>query len=764
KRLPVIQNSAYFKPYLLEQMYGNGNFLFEDYFNEDPSFKDYYRYNNSTDWQDNVFEPGRTTGANVNVRGGDEIAKYFFSGGYLHDEGSVKNTSYDRFNARFNADIDITEWLTAQARMGITYSNSKLKQQGLNYANPVLNSLKKAPFLYSHIKDSNNVVLPLTENADVIGLSNPDAVINKSELWVSSYNFIGSVNFTFKISEKLEANVMGASELNKINEFVFLPNYGFYNNEYPSFNEVKKGIGNFSRNSTDFNLRYSNTIDEVHNIFAIYGVRMNSDKIVQAIDRGVGTPSDEFKDLGLVRSEGRTKSGYQWLRREFTNFLGLSYNLKEEYFVDISLSADASSNFGSEAGTKILGVPVAFSPAIGLGWDISKKAGLSYNTIVNHLKARISAGQIANAVYNPFISLNAYTPVAYYTATGYAKVVFQNEKLTWEKTRKINAGFDLALLKQKMFVSVDAYYHNTIDLLNNTSTSEEFGTQRWINNGDLNTMGSELTFKYKAYSGPSIKWNTELALGQYITKVANLDKDLIYEFGPGQKIFRNNERAGAFYGYEVVKVISSDIEANALNLRHSNGTPFRAGDIQFRDNFQDGIIDDRDKVIIGNSAPDFYGSWVNKITYKQYSLLADISFVYGNELYNHTRRQLESMSGFENQSTATLRRWQVNGQETDIPTAAWGDPIENSRFSDRWIEDGSYVRLKRITITVNLNKWLKSVNNSELYLSGINLITLDRYLGYDPEFAYGTSILWEGIDFCKFPQNRSIVLGVKFGL
>jgi hypothetical protein len=213
-----------------------------------------------------------------------------------------------------------------------------------------------------------------------------------------------------------------------------------------------------------------------------------------------------------------------------------------------------------------------------------------------------------------------------------------------------------------------------------------------------------------------------------------------------------------------VKVIASDAEASALYLSNSDGTPFKAGDIQFKDHFEDGIIDDKDKVIIGNTNPDFYGSWVNRIGYKQFSLLVDISFVYGNQLYNHTRRIMESMDGFENQSSATQRRWQIDGQETDMPTAAWGDPIGNSRFSDRWIEDGSFVRLKRVTLTVNLDKWLKWFNNSEVYVSGINLLTFDNYLGYDPEFAYGSSILWEGLDYGKFPQNRSIVLGLKFGL
>jgi hypothetical protein len=366
--------------------------------------------------------------------------------------------------------------------------------------------------------------------------------------------------------------------------------------------------------------------------------------------------------------------------------------------------------------------------------------------------------------YNPYISKNFYLPIQYFTATGYIKPIVENEELQWEKTNKLNAGIDMSFAKQRLFISLDVYSNKTLDLLNNSYSNIALGTDYWENSGNINTLGSELSLKLRAIDRSSFKWNSELMLSKYVSTISGLEKELIYDFGSGQKRFANDEASGSFYGYEVVGVIASDEDAFNLDLKHSNGTKFNAGDIQFADNYEDGIIDDKDKVNIGNPAPDFYGSWVNKFSYKQFSLLADISFVVGNDIYNHTRRELESMSGFENQSTATLRRWQIDGQETDIPTSGWGDPMGNSRFSDRWIEDGSFVRLKRITFEINLNKWLKSSNNSMLYISGINLFTLDRYLGYDPEFAYGNSILLQGIDYCKFPQNRSIMIGVKFGL
>lgn len=764
KRMPVIMNSDYIKPYLLEQMYGNGFFKFDDYFIEDQTFNQYYRYNNSTDWQDEVFGLGNSAGVNVNIRGGDAIAKYFFAGGYLHDEGSVKNTYYNRFNVRFNADIDMAEWLTASANMGVTYSNGQFMQQGLSYANPVLTSLVKAPFLAPFIIDSTNVALPLTEDADVLGFSNPYEIVNESEASLSSYNFIGTLNFKAKITDHLEANVRASSELNKINEIVFIPNYGFYNNEYPEENQVRKGISGFSRLSTEFNLKYNRTFNESHTLNTIIGFRTFNDEIIQDIGTGVGTPSDEFKDLGTTIEDGRTKSGYQIFRKDINSYAGLSYNFREKIFVDVSLGADASSNIGKNASPQYFGVPVALSPALGIGWNLSDLMGLNYFSVMNYLKLRLSGGQIANVVYNPYISKNFYLPIQYFTATGYIKPIVENEELQWEKTNKINFGADMSFAKQKLFISLEVYAHTTLDLLNNSFSNIALGTEYWTNAGNVNIKGSELSVKFKAFDRASFKWNSELILAQYTSTISNLETELVYDFGTGEKLFANDEETGSFYGYEVVGVIASDAEASALNLRHSSGSNFNAGDIQFYDKDENGIINDADKVNIGSPAPDFFGSWVNKFSYKQFSLLADISFVVGNDIYNHTRRELESMSGFENQSTATLRRWQIDGQETDMPTAVWGDPMGNNRFSDRWIEDGSYVRLKRITLEINLNKWLKSKNNSVFYISGINLFTLDNYLGYDPEFAYGNSILWEGIDYCKFPQNRSIMVGVKFAL
>lgn len=764
KRIPVISNATYFKPYLLEQMYSNGFFKFDDYFIENPEFNQYYRYNNATDWQETTFGLGRTAGVNVNITGGDAIAKYSLSGGYLRDEGSVNNTFYNRFNARFNADIDMAEWLTASANMGVSYSNGQLMQQGLSYANPVLNALVKAPFLAPFIIDSLNVPLPLTEDADVLGFSNPYEVINSSEVTLSAYNFIGTINFNMQITDHLQGNVRGSSERNKINDYVFIPNHGFYNNDYPNLNQVKKGNSSFSRLSSEFNLIYNNTFNEIHNLGATAGVRTFADEINQDIGTGVGTPSDEFKDLGTTLEDGRTKSGYQYLRNDLTAFAGFSYNLREELFAEISLSADASSNAGKETTPRIIGVPVAFSPAVGLGWDVSDRLELDYSKPLNYLKLRLSGGQVANLGYDPYISRNFYLPKQYYTATGYIKPILENESLQWERTNKINFGADMAFAKQKLYVSLDLYYHNTIDLLNSINSDVVLGTEYWSNSGQLNTLGSELRATYRVVEQGAFRWETNLVISQYVSMINRMKKDLVYDFGAGQKIFSNSTPAGAFYGYEVIGVIASDAEADQLNLSHANGSKFKAGDIRFRDQDDNGVIDDADKVNIGNPAPDFYGSWVNRIRYGQFSLMADISFVAGNEIYNHTRRQLESMSGFENQSTATLRRWQIDGQETDMPTAVWGDPMGNSRFSDRWIEDGSYIRLKRITLIIHLNKWLKSSSNSELYITGINLLTLDRYLGYDPEFAYGSGILWEGIDYCKFPQNRSVMIGVKFRL
>jgi len=226
--------------------------------------------------------------------------------------------------------------------------------------------------------------------------------------------------------------------------------------------------------------------------------------------------------------------------------------------------------------------------------------------------------------------------------------------------------------------------------------------------------------------------------------------------------------AGVFYGYRTAGVFATTAEAEAAGLYNvlttGSRSYFGAGDVIFVNQDDDPAIDDRDKVIIGDPNPDLYGTLFTTVGWKRLTLDAQLGYSWGNDIYNYLRRQLESGSNFFNQTTALNRRWIGEGQQTDIPRATFGDPMGNARFSDRWIEDGSYLRLRRVTLSYRLpvnSIWMQGLT---LWVTGNNLFTLTRYLGADPESSVSGSVLSQGIDVGMLAQGRSVLVGLKLNL
>ena len=239
---------------------------------------------------------------------------------------------------------------------------------------------------------------------------------------------------------------------------------------------------------------------------------------------------------------------------------------------------------------------------------------------------------------------------------------------------------------------------------------------------------------------------------------------LITSFLGGEKITKVGYPMGMFYGYRSLGVFVTREQADQANLFDKAGRRFNAGDIHFEDLDNNGIIDEQDKTIIGDPHPDFTLGFTNSIFFKGFSLNLFVYYVKGVDVFNYLRSQTESMDGVENQSTAVYNRWITEGQSTSIPRASFGDPMGNNRFSNRWIEDGSFLRLKSATLSYTFPGKLSFIHELNIYLTGINLITSTRYLGYDPEFSYLNGVLGQGIDYGKIPQPRSMVIGLKIGL
>jgi len=241
------------------------------------------------------------------------------------------------------------------------------------------------------------------------------------------------------------------------------------------------------------------------------------------------------------------------------------------------------------------------------------------------------------------------------------------------------------------------------------------------------------------------------------------------------------QAANLFYGYKSLGVFSTTADAQAASAHAAgeatydakglyflddshNRVYFEAGDVHFADLNGDGMIDAQDQTIIGDPNPDIYGNIFTSLSWKRFTLDVRFNYSLGNDIYNYMRSQLEGGSRFMNQSTAMLRRWQVEGQQTDMPRITFQDPKGNSRFSDRWIEDGSYLRLKSVTLSYNLPINSEYIQGFQFWVQGNNLLTFTKYLGTDPEMTMTSSVLGQGIDLGRLGQSRSIVAGVKINL
>ena len=229
------------------------------------------------------------------------------------------------------------------------------------------------------------------------------------------------------------------------------------------------------------------------------------------------------------------------------------------------------------------------------------------------------------------------------------------------------------------------------------------------------------------------------------------------------------ESANLFYGYKTDGVFASTQQAKeaGLYIMAENGVdkiPFGAGDMCFVDRTGEGEINEEDMQVIGDPNPDFYGNIYSSLSWKRLTLDVRLNYSVGNDIYNYMRSQLEGGNRFMNQTTAMVNRWQVEGQQTSMPKATFQDPMGNSRFSDRWIEDGSYLKLKSVTLSYDLPIVSEYLQGIQFWLQGNNLLTFTNYLGTDPESAMTSSVIGQGIDLGRLPQSASIVAGVKINL
>ncbi len=591
-----------------------------------------------------------------------------------------------------------------------------------------------------------------------------------------AFRFFGSIGFNYQLSRSFALSTTVGIIYDKTRDKFFIPRKGVTTDTLNSDialsrsgSMVKAYFSLYDDSKLSFTKRFKN----VHELSARLGFRYLKSKAEQDFGLGYNSPIDQLTSIqygqNSLRSIGGGIGEATWLNTYFNT----DYSYADKYILSFNIATDGSSKFGKNISDALSvgGTRFAVLPSIAGAWLISSENFMT-SSFFDLLKLRASYGLSGNDDIGNYTARQTYVSQNLLGLQGLVRSGFGNDQLQWEQVKKLNAGLDVSILNERVSLSFDAYQKKVDKMLISESTPIAAGSSFPFfvsNSGAMTTQGLEASVNARIINH-TFKWDLGFNAANSTSKIDRLPVNNIFtSFAGATYITQPGSVPNLFYGYKTNGVFISDNVAaqENLSIKNPNGSlvPFKGGDIRFVDVNGDHIIDDNDKQVIGNPNPKFFGGVSNRFEYKKFSLDALFTFVQGNDIYNYTRNQLEAESGYNNQTTAVINRWRTNGDDTNTPKTTFGDPMGNSHFSDRWIEDGSYLRLRTLTLSYNmLFKKQRGFKYAVVYLTGNNLFTFTKYRGYDPEFSAGESVFTQGIDNALEPQVKSVQLGLRIGL
>lgn len=750
--------------------------------NDDPNYYYYNMYHNNTDWKKEVYREAAAQNYKVNVQGGDNVAMYNLSLGYMESESVVKENDFSRLNIRFNTDIELLKNLKTQ--FNISYSNTTrdLRDDGFTTSySPNVLALIKSPFLSPYAYDANGNLTGRVAAMDWFGCRNPLTIFsmgsgdNKNRHEYTLFNVQLAPRYEF--SKNMSFQTSFNYSLSRMNERYYLPETGvpdMYTYRSKTASQFAKQEAIYSDSRLEWKKQLGN-----HYVGVYGGFRLSYYAYDSNYQLGYNTGNDKIPDIS-TSLDYREVGGADDKWMNFSYYANADYNYQNKYFVQGTLTAETSSRFGKETddGLKMGGLCWGIFPSIQAGWLISSESWFRSVSFVDYLKLTAGYDLSGNDDVDYNASRTYFASKRFMNkAIGLQMSNIGNEKLQWETTKRFNIGLETNLFNNRVNLAVDFFKSKTDNLLTLKELPYVAGLKSmWSNEGALENKGYEIRMNVKVLNLKDWKWEVGATAGHYKNKITSLpdNKSYITNIVGASVLTQSGYAAGVFYGYKTLGVFATDEAAAAAGkdgyLKSITQTGavqyFKAGDMHFADRNDDGIIDEKDMAVIGDPNPDLYGNIHTTLNYKRLTLNVLFNYSLGNDIYNYQRRILESGGEYMNQTTAMLNRWTTEGQITDIPKITYGDPMGNSRFSERWIEDGSYLRLKNISLSyrvpVPVNwSWLQGLT---VWGAAENLVTFTKYLGNDPEFSGGNDVLYQGIDFGTTPLSRSFSVGLKINL
>ncbi|KAA9338311.1 TonB-dependent receptor [Hymenobacter busanensis] len=729
----------------------------------------------NTNWQDEIFRKAPISNYTLTMSGGDAKTKILATASYFDQKGIVIGSGYKRGSGRLNIDYNVSDKVKTGFNVGLSRSLSNRIYNDNNIYGVVSGSVLLGSYVPVRNADG-------TWGKDETGLTpvaNPVQQATEAIFDSRSTRLVGNAFVEYEpIRDLLIRSNFGTDYIN-LKEDQFEPS------TLPQAS-ASRGAGTSNSRSevlwlNETTARYNRTFANDHNLSLLLGAGVQSNYQEGQQTSTTNFPGNDIRTVGAgAVNVGAASDITEWAL--VSGFARFNYDYKGKYIFQASTRRDGSSRFGRNQ-------QYGWFPAASVAWRVGQENFLSGFTALSELKLRAGYGRTGNLNIGNFASRGLWSPSYYGNYAGLAPSQFGNDDLTWEKSGEYNVGVDYGFFDNRIIGSVNGFSRKSIDLLLNRQVPSSSGySTRAENSGEVTSKGLEFDLTTENFRGSNgaFSWTTNLNLSFIRNEITQLaTNNQLQGFG---SILKVGQPLGAFYGYRVDRIYQNveEIKADDQAARDKAGKPndgsifyqlssaipgkgTSPGDIRFKDLNGDGRITSADQEVIGSAQPKFFGGMTNTLSWKGIDLSFFLQFTYGNDMYNSTKDFGESMSTVYGQFATVRDRWKSEAQPGNgkIPRAAAGDPNSNRRDSDRYLEDGSYARLKTATLGYNLPSQLVNkahLQSARIYVAGQNLLTFTNYSGLDPEVStFNTTNTALGTDFLTFPQARTYQLGVNLG-
>jgi len=708
----------------------------------------------STYWQDHVFRTGNQQTYQASATGGNDKTQFYVSGGYAGQKGIMIGSDYKRYSGRLNLDNRVSANFKISTGLSVSRSLTNRISNDNNIYGVLSTAVLNSSFYNPYDSNGNYAYDP---NLGI--LENPIAAGTLRYNKGSTERVIGNIAGEYQLLPSLSLRVQGSADYITFNEAQFLPS----NTKEGASGPNGVGRESYSKQLDLLNeniLTYRKSFGD-HSITATAVASYNTARYESIYGEGKNFPGNGVQRLSAASIKSSLSStGYSF---GFIGYLGrVNYDYQDKYYLSASVRRDGASSLGksSRYGT---------FPAISGAWRVSEEKFLKGNKTISELKIRGSWGKLGNAGVASNASRALVTPGSNYVVNGadvpgFAPAQIGNNSLQFEETQQADIGLELGLFKNRVLLTADVYQKITNDLLlfrPLVTISGFSGVNQNI--GKLENKGLELALNTTNFNTKVFTWSTNFNI--------SFNKNTVKKISgvPFVTGFASWVEAGyplsSFRGYKTSGIFQLQSEIDKAPFQSANTRP---GDIQFADIDGNDTVNSKDQMILGNANPKFSGGLTNTFSYKGIELSAFLQFVSGNKVYNANRVFAEGANSLFGQYATVNNRWTPTNTNTNIPRAVIADPADNGRVSDRWLEDGSYLRLKNVILAYSLPRSLIStlkINSLKVFVQAQNLKTWTRYTGFDPEVStLGITSTAQGTDFLTYPQARSFTVGLNLGL